>query len=186
MPRLLWLVFALALTTPANAGPEPYRLDRERSEVRFSFTLQGATVTGLMPVKTAEMSIDLDNVQASAVDVTLDARNARAGVFFVTQTMTGPQVLATDTFPEIRFRSTGFAGDLSGATVTGDLTIRDVTRPVTLQADLFRQRGTELGDRSQLSVLLTGTISRSAFGASGFPGFVDDPITLRILARIEK
>lgn len=178
---LLWLALA-----PAQADPERYQLDADRSEVRFGFTLQGANVDGVMPVKSAEMEIDLDNVPGSRVDVTLDASGARAGVFFVTQTMKGPQVLATDSFPDIRFRSTAFAGDLSGATVTGDLTIRNVTRPVTLQAGLFRQRGTELGDRSQLAVLLTGSVSRSAFGAGGFPGYVDDPISLRILARIEK
>ena len=183
--RLLASLILLAATS-AQAAPEQYQLDTARSEVGFGFTLQGATVEGVMPVKRADMRIDLDNVPASSVDVTLNARNASAGVFFVTQTMKGPQVLDTAQHPEIRFRSTRFNGDLNGATVTGDLTIRGVTRPVTLTAGLYRQRGTQAGDRSQLSVLLTGKISRSAFGAGGFPGFVEDPIDLRILARIQK
>ena len=169
-----------------HAAPERYQLNTARSEVGFGFTLQGANVDGVMPVLSADMRIDLDDVPASSVDVTLSAAQARAGLFFVTQTMKGAQVLDTATHPTIRFRSPQFSGDLSKATVTGDLTVRGITRPVTLEAGLFRQRGTELGDRSQLSILLTGTISRAAFGVDGFPGFVDDPIRLRILARIEK
>ena len=100
--------------------------------------------------------------------------------------MKGPQVLNTDRFPEIRFRSTSITGDLRGARVTGDLTVRGVTRPVTLNAGLYRQSGTEICDRSRLIVQLTGSISRAAFGADGFPGFVDDEINLNIIARIEK
>ena len=132
------------------------------------------------------MVLDLDNVPRSQVDVTLDARRAKAGFIFATQTMKGPEVLHTNQFPEIVFRSTSISGDLNGASVKGNLTVRGVTRPVTLQAGLFRQSGTEIGDRSKLIVQLKGSISRAAFGADGFPGFVDDRIDLNIIARIEK
>lgn len=187
--RSTFLIIVLLVTTivtAARAAPEPYRLNAAQSVVAFTYKFQGRPTQGRMPVKAARMLLDLDNVPASSVDVTLDPSQARAGFIFATQTMKGPNVLYTDRFPEIRFRSTKITGDLGGALVQGDLTIRDVTRPVTLRAGLYRQTGTQPGDRNRLIVQLTGRISRSAFGAGGFPGFVDDAIDLNIIARIEK
>lgn len=182
---IIILLFPLGLR-PAFAAPEAYRLNASQSIVGFTYMFQGSPTQGRMPVKAADMWLDLDNVPNSKVNVTINARRARAGFIFATQTMKGPQVLNTDRFPEIRFRSTSITGDLRGARVTGDLTVRGVTRSITLNAGLYRQSGTEIGDRSRLIVQLTGSISRAAFGADGFPGFVDDTINLNIIARIEK
>lgn len=184
MRVMISLIFLLA--TPAFAAPEAYRLDAANSVVGFTYMFQGNANQGRMPVKSARMDLDLDNVPQSRVDVTLDVRRAKAGFIFATQTMKGPEVLNTAQYPEIRFRSTSVSGDLNGALVNGDLTVRGVTRPVTLKAGLYRQKGTEAGDRSRLIVQLKGSISRAAFGADGFPGFVDDMIDLNIIARIEK
>ncbi len=183
--RILVLL-SLLLAAPAFAAPETYRLNAAESVVGFTYQFQGNPNRGRMPVKAARMVLDLDNVPASQVDVTLDARRAKAGFIFATQTMKGPEVLHTAQHPEIRFQSTKVVGDLRGAKVQGNLTVRGVTRPVTLDAGLYRQGGTEVGDRSRLIVQLTGSISRAAFGAGGFPGFVDDRIDLNIIARIEK
>ncbi|MEM6578785.1 MAG: YceI family protein [Pseudomonadota bacterium] len=183
MTALLLNILAIS---GASAAPETYQLNQAQSVVAFTYFFQGAPNEGRMPVKDARMRLDLSNVPASVVDVTLDTTQARAGFLFATQTMKGPNVLHAAQYPEIRFRSTRITGDLSGAMVEGDLTIRDVTRPVTLRAGLYRQEGTERGDRSRLIVQLTGRVSRAAFGAGGFPGFVDDAIDLNIIARIEK
>lgn len=183
--RYLSLLFIL-IASLAHAGPERYQLDAAHSQVQFSFGFEGSTRMGRMPVKSADLLIDLDSLPASKVSVTLDARAARAGFIFATEAMKSTEVLDTRRFPEIHFRSTRFRGDLSGATVTGDLTVRGQTRPVTLKAELFRQRGTDVNDRNNLVVLLTGAISRTAFGARGYPGLVGDTIGLRIIAQIEK
>lgn len=181
------LLFCLSvLAAPAMAGPDRFILDVARSEVGFTYDFQGAERVGAMPVISADMRIDLDNVPASSVTVTLDPGNARAGFIFATQVMKGSEVLDTANHPTIRFRSTGFHGDLRGATVTGDLTVRGVTRPVILQAGLFRQRGTDVGERDNLTVLLTGSINRKDYGAGGFPGYIGPMIDLRVMARITR
>lgn len=170
----------------AGAAPERYRLDADRSQVGFVYRFQDAMQRGRMPVKSAEMLIDFAHLPASRVDVTLDARAARAGFLFATEAMKSASVLDTARFPEISFRSTAISGSLSGATVAGDLTVRGVTRPVVLNARVYRQHGTASDDLSRLSVVLTGTISRAAFGADGYEGFVGDRIDLHIVARIRK
>ena len=185
MLRRLALALCLIATQPA-AAPEAYRLDAERSTVGFTYDFGQGDNRGTMPVKSADIRLDLRDVGASQVDVTLDATGARAGFFFATQAMKGPEVLDTPRFPVITFRSTEITGTLQAATVSGNLTVRDVTRPVTLQAGLYRQRGADPGDLDQLTVLLTGRINRHDFGASGFANYVGPMIGLRIIARIEK
>ena len=70
--------------------------------------------------------------------------------------------------------------------VEGDLTLRGVTRTVSFDATLYRQRGTEANDLSQLSFRLAATINRSDFGASGYSDLVADPIRLDITARVSR
>ena len=174
----------IGLSPPALADAVPYLLDRDRSAVAFTYLFSGNPTDGRMPVAAAELLLDLDNVPNSQISVTLDADGARAGFVFATEAMKGTSVLNTRDFPTIAFRTTQITGDLAGARVTGDLTIRGVTRQVTLDAQLFRQRGTIEGDRSRLSVLLTGQVNRNDFGASGWSGYVGPQINLNILARM--
>lgn len=185
MRNALLIILCLA-SMAAHAGPENYRLDADRSSVNFFYTFDGAQKTGVMPVTSADLLLDLDNLAASRVLVTLNADAARAGFLFATEAMKSRKVLDTARFPDIHFRSTRITGDLRGADVSGALTLRGVTRQVTLKARLFRQRGTEPQDRRNLLVELTGTVPRSAYGATGYPNLVGDEIGLKIIARITR
>ncbi len=101
------LLFCLAfLATPAWSGPEAYQLDMDQSDLGFTYTFEGSEKSGTMPVQLAVMRIDLDNVPASQVSVTLNPSKARAGFIFATQVMKGPEVLNTRVHPTILFRST--------------------------------------------------------------------------------
>lgn len=170
----------------ALAAPQKYRLNNDRSTVEFIFTVDGARQRGKMPVAAADMQIDLGSIADSRVSVTLKASALRTGIIFATQALKAPNMLDTKQHPTITFRSTSIRGTPGAATVTGDLTVRGVTRPVTLQAGLYRQQGSDAQDRDHLTILLTGAISRAAFGLVGYDGIVDDQIGLRILAEIDK
>jgi polyisoprenoid-binding protein YceI len=185
MIRTLALALCLA-AGPATAEPQAFRLDTERSSVTFTYEFMQGERRGTMPVRSADMALDLRDIGASRVDVTLDPTGARAGFIFATQAMQGARVLDTANHPAITFRSTSITGTLQKAAVTGDLTVRGVTRPVTLQAGLYRQRGSDPSDLDTLTVLLTGAIDRRAFGADGYPGYVGPQIGLRIVAHIER
>ena len=174
------------LVRPAAAAPVPYSLDRANSRVAFAYVLNGQEARGKMPVRDATISLDFDRLSRSTVTAVLDPTKATAGFIFATEAMRGASVLNVNQFPTITFQATniraeGFVGEMDG-----NLTVRGVTRPVTLKAQVFRQRGTERSDRSRLSIQLTGGISRTAFGASGFPDLVGDRIDLDILVRITR
>ena len=100
--------------------------------------------------------------------------------------MKGPKVLDTDAYPQISFESTSVKAAGENAKVSGWVTIRGIKKPMVLDAQIFRQKGTAEGDRSHLTVHLTGAIQRSAFGATGWSDMVGDEVRLDILARIAR
>ncbi len=180
---------ALAITRPATAGAVPYVLAPDGTSVGFTFDLSGVAQSGTMPIQSAEIRIDPNRLQDSSVTVVLNVANARTKLPFARGPMLSASVLDADSHPTIRFASTkvqlGESGRISdGAEITGDLTVRGVTRPVTLQANLYRQPGSAPDDLSALSIRLIGALDRHAFGASGYPDLVDDKVGLNIHAEI--
>lgn len=173
-----------ATAAPAWAAPARYALDPDGSEVRFTFRIGDVTGAGTMPVSAADIVLDFDTAARSSATVTLAADRVDTGVGLMTSALKGNDVLATDQHPTIRFVSTSFAADAGGAVVRGDVTVRGVTRPLTLQATIFRPEGSVPGDRSRLTVRLAGQIDRHDFGASGYRALVDDIVTLDIRARL--
>lgn len=186
MDRRLFIALAASglVARPARAAARPYLLDRDNSTVGFTYRMNGQPFTGRMPVKTAEILLDVDTPANSRVSAEIDAARADAGPFFATEAMKSASVLDTVHFPTIRFRSERITGTVHKAGVTGLLTVRDVTERIDLDAVLYRQRGTEEGDRRNLSILMTGEIDRRRFGAGGYPAIVGPGIRLQILTRI--
>ena len=175
-----------AAAAPAWAAPARYALDADGSEVRFGFRVSGVDAAGTMPVAAADIALDFDTAARSSATVTLAADRAETGVPLMTSTLKSGDILDTARFPEIRFASTSFAARGAGAEVRGNVTVRGVTRPLTLQAEIYRPPGSAAGDRSRLTVRLTGQIDRHDFGASGYAGLVEPIVTLDIRARLDR
>lgn len=187
MDRRTCLIGLLSvLAAPASAAPVRYRLDPAASQVTFGYVLAGQRAEGTMPITRADLALDFRAVDRSSARVSLDADGTRTGVIFVTETLKGPEMLDTGRHPQIDFVSRRIAGSVNGATITGDVTIRGVTRPITLAAEIFRRRGSAEGDLSRLTVLLTGALDRHDFGASGYRNLVAPTVDLRILARLSR
>ncbi|WP_342586109.1 YceI family protein [Leisingera sp. ANG-M7] len=174
-----------------HAAPLAYQLVPEATDVRFTFMLSGQPQHGRIPVSKARIRIDPKSLARSQADITLDARRARTGLVFATEALKSPGVLNTARHPQIRFRSTrvrlGPDGRISGgAAIEGELTLRGTTRPLTLQAALYRRPGSAPDDLSELDVQLSGQLSRAAFGATGYADLVADRVRLAIEARIRR
>lgn len=184
--RLCSLAGSHGPVSAAHAAALGYTLDPAGSTVGFETDFGQNVIKGRMPVATAELSLDFDRAAASHVDVTLDADGARANFPFATEALRGASVLDARRYPQIHFVSTKVRPTKTGATVTGLITIRGVTREITLDARLYRPKGSQAGERDNLAVLLTGAVSRSDFGATGFADMVGDEVRLKILARIRR
>ncbi|MGB7261259.1 MAG: YceI family protein [Albidovulum sp.] len=184
--RALLFCLLLTIATPITAAPLSYQLDTEGSVVGFETDFGQSLIHGQMPVTQADLILDFDRVAASHVNVTLNAGKARSNLPFATVAMKGNSVLDTKTHPLILFESTRMRPTATGAEVLGRITVRGVTRDIKLNGTLYRPVGSDPGERENLSILLTGAISRAAFGAAGFPDLVGDEVRLKILAKIQR
>lgn len=180
------IILTASVIHPAFARPVAYLLDPAASTVAFETDFGPDKITGDMPVDSATLNLDFDSVANSQIDVRLGAADASASFPFAAQALKGPKVLDTASHPDIHFESTSVRVSAEGADVAGNLTIRGVTRPVTLAAIIWRQKGTEAGDLSRLTLRLTGRVNRSDFGATGWADMVGDEVRIIITARISR
>lgn len=178
-----------ACATQAFGAERAYTLVPDDSTVTFVFTTSGAQQSGTVPVETADIRVNTRALAQSSALVTADIRNVRSGLIFVTEAIKSADLLDAANHPIVRFASTGIrlgsGGRISnGAVIDGDLTLRGVTLPISLQATLTRPAGTAPDDLSALYVRLNGTLSRKAYGATGYAALAEDTVALDIRAEI--
>jgi polyisoprenoid-binding protein YceI len=184
-PAFLVLLALLAGAPSARAAPVAYVLDAAASSVAFETDFGPDLISGSIPLERADLRLDFDSAAKSSISVALDVTGAKASFPFAAQALKGPKVLDAQTYPRMSFESTAISRDSDGAKVKGNLTIRGVTRPVTLTAVITRPKGSAADDMSRLTVRLTGRVNRSDFGATGWADMVGDEVRIVITARID-
>lgn len=182
--RLVLAALCLLAAPAALAAPVSYDMQPDTSSVAFETDFGVDKINGSFPLASADLTLDFDNAANSTIDVTLDVTGAQASFPFAAQALRGPKVLDAKNHPKMHFASTKVEAKGDGATVSGNITIRGVTRPITLQAGIFLQKGSAAGDHSHLTVRLTGQLKRSEFGATGWSDLVGDEVRIMIDARI--
>ncbi|MEX3965282.1 YceI family protein [Paraburkholderia sp. EG286A] len=160
-----------------------YRLDPGRSGVTFDVAnVWHANLT----MRFSRIGAQLEGFQGFAVGrvmVTIDATSLESNTPFVAGFVAGGDMLDVAHFPAIRFVSTRFVrtGTLTGL-LTGDLTIRTTTCPVTLAVAFDEDPRDPPGARRTLVFFADGRFSRAAFGLSKWSRAVGDEVHLRIHA----
>lgn len=169
-----------------HAEPVIYDMDKSASRVHFRYLLEGTEITGKFPDFSTRLILDLDRIAASRVDVALGATTATGGLLFATDIIRGKNVLDAKNFPAIRFSSTKVSAEGPRVNILGDITVKNVTRPILLTAQLSRPSGSKPSDLDHLTLRITGQFKRSEFGVSGYESFVGDLIKIDVTARINK
>ena len=157
-------VFAhLGRTLSELAGT--WTLDPAHTSVELSVRhMMVATVRGRLRPLTGELHIDADDPFGSYVVVELDPASVDTGNPDRDKHLRSADFLDTDRFPTISFRSTEVEDQGDGSyVITGDLTVRGETRPITLEAELGGIIRDPFGN-DRMGFSATGTIDRSEFG----------------------
>jgi len=140
MPRLsiAGCLLAAALPLAPALATETYYTDQGHTEVRFSWSHAGVSIqTGEFTSARGVLQLDPENVEQSAVEVTIDAASVSTGFTPLDDHLKSADFLEVESYPEITFTSTAITrtGE-NTAEIVGDLTIHGITKPVTLQAAL--------------------------------------------------
>lgn len=131
----------LALTLSASGAAqaaETYKFDEGHTEIRFVWNHAGlSTQSGEFRAFDGTVTWDRDNLANSKVDVSIPASSIETGVSALDDHLKGGDFFDVQTHPEITFTSTDVRqSGIDRGVVTGDLTIRGVTKPVTLDVAL--------------------------------------------------
>ncbi len=177
-----------ALTSnPAEVTAGAYVLDPAHSKITWSVDHMGfSTYIGQFTGVDARLTIDPDRLSATALTATV--RTDTVGTFHdgLDAHLKNADFLDVSNHPTATFRSTSVKRTgASTADITGDLTLRGVTRPVTLEAE-FNQAGVNPLDKTYtLGFDGKAVIKRSDFGVSyGLPA-VGDEVTLNLAAEFK-
>ena len=113
-----------------------WTLDPAHSAVTFSTKhMMVTTVRGGMQIRDFDLDFDPEDLAASSVRVSLDAASIDTGQAMRDNHLRSADFFDAEQFPVIEFVSTRIERDGDDYAIHGELTIRDVTRPVVLEAE---------------------------------------------------
>jgi polyisoprenoid-binding protein YceI len=179
----------VAAEQPAGA----YALDSRHASVIWKVRHAGIGIfAARFDTIAGTLTFDPQNPAASSIAATVAASSVSTGVLNNAGERAFDREIATQAFgsesnPEIKFvsRSIVVTGPTTG-TITGDLTLKGVTKPVTLTASFEGGRFVQMRGKQVLGFSARGTFNRKDFGATlSNPladGFVSDIVELEINA----
>ena len=181
MKKLVAFAVAASLSTVASAAPETYVIDNNHTLPRFEYSHLGFS-TQLSRFDKTSGKIILDRAaKTGSVDVTIDAKSVNTGSPLFNEHIQGEDFFNTAKYPTITYRSSKlkFDGD-NLAAVEGDLTVKGVTRQVTLTITSFKCMPHPMLKKDACGANATANIKRSEFNAGKYAPGVGDDVTLTI------
>ena len=174
-------ILTAAFASAAIAAPETYEIDPTHTAPRFEYSHFGySTQVHRFDKTSGTVTIDTA-AKTGSVNVTIDTTSVNTGYDTFDEHIQDKDFFDTATYPTITFKSTKvtFDGD-KPATVEGDLTIKGVTKPVTLTVTSFHAMPHPIKKVPAIGANATTTIKRSEFNAGKYAPYVSDDVTLSI------
>lgn len=177
-------ILALFLGTGISiaAAPETWQIDSNNSGAQFSVRHMGiSTVRGHFQKFTGAATFDPTDYSKATVDVTIDAKSVDTRVEARDNDLRGERFFNVEKFPNITFKSKKVEAAGTGKLkVTGDLTIRGVTKEVVLDVEGPTAPVKDLKGVPHIGALATTKINRNDFGVSGAAAMVGDEVTITL------
>ena len=146
-----------------------WNLDTVHSGINFSVRhMVVSKVRGRFTKFTGNVELDENDLPRSIVEATIDASSIDTGTAQRDEHLRSADFFDVEHFPEIRFRSTGIEKvgterETERYRLTGQLTIRDVSREIALDVE-YGGRGKDPWGNERVGFTAKGTLDRKDFG----------------------
>jgi polyisoprenoid-binding protein YceI len=150
----------LALAVPGIAGAADYAVQPAGSKLGFTSSFQGQSFDGTFNKWTAAISYDAAKLAASKFDVDVDLASVKTGDNDRDGALPGADFFNVAKFPKAHFVTTGFRQNGAQVIADGNLTLRGVTKPVSLNVT-FKPQG------AGATLDVSGSVKRLDFGVGG-------------------
>jgi polyisoprenoid-binding protein YceI len=139
-------------------------LDPMHSEVQFKVKhLVISTVSGFFKTFEGELTTENEDFTGAEIDFSLDVNSIDTTQVQRDEHLKSAEFFDAATYPKITFKSTSFTADGDDYKLVGNLTIKDVTKPVTLAVEYGGSAGDFYGN-TKAGFEVTGKINRKEFG----------------------
>ncbi|MEA1073289.1 YceI family protein [Sphingomonas sp. LY29] len=182
-----WAQTGLLTRNPTEARSGLYVLDPAHGKITWSVSHMGfSTYAGQFTNVFANLDLNVEKPSASRLNATVMMESAGTFSKGLDQHLQTADFFDTKNHPATTFRASSIRiVDRDTASISGDLTLRGVTRPIVIKAD-FNQAGVSPADK-KYTVGFDGEakIKRSDFGIIyGLP-LLGDEVTLRLEAEFK-
>ena len=194
MRRFALAIAASLLAAPAAFAADAYSLDPGHTQVRASWNHAGYSTQSLLFRQVGgDIKIDFDTPSNTSLNITIPVSGIDTGVEAFDKHLASGDFFEAEKFPDATFVSTSVekTGDAT-LKVTGHLTIKDITKPVTLDVVVNNSGEHPLGQfidyykGEWVGVTATGVITRSDWGLGFGAPITSDEVDLFISAELKK
>lgn len=161
-----------------------YVVDPAHTQVLWELNHMGlSTLAGMFGASGGTLTLDPDNLNATALDVTFDIADISVTFAPFADHLLSDDFFSVENHPTARFVSTVVDTETDGtATITGELTIKDVTQQITIDATFVGAGINPMDEKLHVGFSGTATIARSDFGLGAYAPAVSDTVQLAINA----
>jgi len=180
---------ALALTgvlaaAPALAEPVAYAFDKSHANLVFSYDHLGySTTDGRFGDWTGELVIDQETPENSSITMTVEIESMDTFWAERDKHLKSADFFDVDTHPRATFVTTDV--EKTGETtlsVTGDLTIKGVTKPATFEVTVNALGEHPMAKKPAIGFDATTVVKRTDYGMDMFVPYVGDEVTISFSA----
>ena len=179
LATLTLAIAAATLNTAAFAAPETYVADSTHTFSRFSYSHFGYS-TQLSRFNKNSGKVVFDKVaKTGSVDIVIDTKSVDTGYDTFNEHIQGEDFLDTAKYPTATFKSTKviFEGD-KPAKVEGNLSLKGVTKPVTLTVTSFQAMPHPMLKKDAIGANAYTVVKRSEFNAGKYAPYVGDEVRI--------
>ena len=181
MKRLALITALAAFAATAQAAPETFVIDNSHTYPHFSYNHLGfSNQTHKFDKTSGKVMLDRA-AKAGSVVVTIDATSVNTGNALFNEHLQAADFFDTAKYPTITFKSDkmAFRGD-QPVSLVGDLTIKGVTKQVTLDITHFKCQPHPMLKVEACGANATTQVKRSEFNMSKNVPYVSDEVTLTL------
>ncbi|MCU4324009.1 YceI family protein [Acinetobacter schindleri] len=177
----LGLILA-SVATFSMAKPVAYTIDPGHTATVFSWSHFGfSTPSANFSDIQGTITVDNEKPANSSVNVTIPVSSINTNVKALDEHIQKAEFFDVEKYPNITFKSTKVqALGKNKYKITGDLTIKGVTKPVVLDAVLNKQAVHPMTKLQTIGFNATTSFNRSAFNVGAYVPNVGDKITVNI------
>lgn len=174
------LAAGLLISPPLHAMPLNYTIATDKTAIALSWQAFGHLSQASLDGVTGNITLDAEKEMDDRIDVKIPISTLQASNGLLTYQLKSSLFFDAEHYPDIRFTSSRVVALGHGHfRVFGSLSVKNIQRPVILDATLEEHGGNVSGEEA-LSLHATTAISRSAFNMDRFTGVVDDRVAISI------